>query len=231
MSPNPLVPPALMAGKNLLASSEEWLWLYEIEVPTSPPTTYRLVRSTALVVFRGHRYYPFPIGHGVSQEGSSGNLPSTSLTVSNVTREVMGVLETHGGLVGQTARIICTTRSVAEAGIDGAMSEARYKIMSTTATESTVSMSLSDTPLYDTQVPGQRMMKAYCRHQYRSAGCGYVVPEVNGNFVATCDKTLSGPKGCEMHGASETAAGLTAVHPERFGGFPGIPTPSRGGNV
>ena len=212
MSPNPLVPPALMAGKNLLASSEEWLWLYEVEVPTSPPTTYRLVRSTALVVFRGHRYYPFPIGHGVSQEGSSGNLPSTSLTVSNVTREVMGVLETHGGLVGQTARIICTTRSVAEAGIDGAMSEARYKIMSTTATESTVSMSLSDTPLYDTQ-------------------CGYVVPEVNGNFVATCDKTLSGPKGCEMHGASETAAGLTAVHPERFGGFPGIPTPSRGGNV
>ena len=230
MSPNPLIPPALMAEKNLLASSEEWLWLYEVEVPTSPPTMYRMVRSTAQVEFRGNLYYPFPIGHSVSREDSTGDLPSVSLTISNVTREVMAVLEEHSGLIGQPVKIICTTRGSA-GGSDGAMSESLFKIMGTKATDSAISVSLSDTPLYDTQFPAQRMMRNYCRHQYRSAGCGYIVHPSDSNFVATCDKSLSGPKGCEMHGASEAAALIAVVHPERFGGFPGIPAATMGGGI
>jgi len=230
MSPQSTVDPFLMAEKNLLATGNQWIWLYEIEVPTDPATRYRFIRSPQQITFRGNIYYPFPIMHDVMKESDSGNLPSLTLTVSNVSREIIATLESHNGLIGQPVRIILTNLAGYAQG--QRMLEEDFRIMAMTAGEKACTAQLGDISLYETFFPAQRMMRHYCRHQYRSAACGYNVDVGDGAYLATCDKSLDGPNGCEVHGASETSAGMDpAVHPDRFGGFPGIPTPTTEGSI
>lgn len=229
MSPQTGIDSFLMVEKNLLATGSQWVWLYEVEVPTDPPTRYRFVRTPEEVTFRGNIYYPFPITHTAMRQSESGDLPRLTLTVSNVSREVISTLEAHGGLIGQPARIILTNMDVL--GTEKAVIEQDFRIMTTSVTAEAVGAELSDISMYETFFPGQRMMRHFCRHQYRAAACGYTVPEADANFLSGCDKSLDGANGCTVHGTSETDAGVEVVHPDRFGGFPGIPTPTTEGSV
>lgn len=221
------IPLVFFNEKNLLATGDRWIWLYEIEVPTSPETRYRFVRDMEQVTFRGNIYYPFPVSHSPIKEDIEGSLPTISLTVSNISREVMSTLENYSGLIGQPVRIILTHELALSTG--AAVAEHDFKILGTTATDQAVSAKLGDISLYEVTVPATRMLKHYCRHQYRGSGCGYAVDPADANYIATCDKTLDGPNGCSVHGTSESDAGVAVVHPDRFGGFPGIPTPTTGG--
>jgi lambda family phage minor tail protein L len=221
--------PILLAEKNLLATGGQWVWLYEVEVPTDPPTRFRFVRTPEQITFRGNIYYPFPITHSPMKSTESGDLPSVNLTASNVSREVIATLEAHRGLIGQPARIILT--NMVAIVTNQAVMEQDFRILTMTATEEACVAQLGDISLYENFFPGQRMMKYFCRHQYRSAACGYAVPSSAGAFLSGCDKSLDGQNGCEAHGASETAAGVAVVHPDRFGGFTGIPTPTTEGSI
>jgi lambda family phage minor tail protein L len=222
--------PFFMAEKNALATDGQWLWLYEIEVPTSPPTRYRFAKTNKPVIFRGNTYSPFPITHTVIKQTESGSLPSVTMTVSNVSREIIGTLESYEGLIGQPVRLILT--NLRAISVNQGVIEHDFKIISISATEEAVAAELGDVSMYENFFPSQRMMRHSCRHQYRSAGCGYSVPSTDTtNYLSTCDKSLDGPNGCRVHGTSETAAGVAVVHPGRFGGFPGIPTPTTEGSI
>jgi len=229
MSPQGGIPQGFFTEKNLLATGGQWLWLYEIEVPTDPPTRYRFTRNPEAVTFRTNVYSPFPITHSVVKETDAGDLPTINLTVSNVSREIIGALELHGGLIDQPVRILLTHQEMLLTA--KAVIEHDFKILSTTATEEAVTANLGDISLYETFFPGQRMMRHYCRHHYRSSGCGYAVSTVNAHYLSGCDKSLDGPNGCAVHGTSETNAGVAKIHPDRFGGFPGIPTPTTEGSI
>ena len=227
MSPHPNVPSIALVEKNLLATGERFIWLYEVEVPTSPPTRYRFIRDNQSVTFRGNVYSPFPITHDETRSDNRGNLPTVSLTASNVSRELMSNMNTYGGLVGQPVRIIIVHALTIPTG--KSVWEHDYKIVTSTANDKAVTATLGDLSLYDAKIPAQRMMRFYCRHQYMDAYCGYAVDSSDANFLASCDKSLDGANGCKAHGVSEVAAGLPSLHPERFGGFPGIPEPTTGG--
>ena len=228
MTPSP-IPGSAFAEKNKLATGARFIWLYEIEVPTATATRYRLTSNPDSVTFRGNTYSPFPIAHSEVKQDSEGNLPTITMTVSNVSREVIATLENHAGLIGQPVRIML----VHELSLltNDAVIEQDFKITGSTANDQSVTAQLGDISLYESTVPGHRMMRLYCRHQYRSADCGYSVDSAHANYLSTCDKTLNGPNGCEVHGTSETAAGVTKVHPDRFGGFPGIPAPTTEGTI
>lgn len=225
MSPKPDVQLALFDEKNLLASSTEWLWLYEVTIPESTQVRFRAVASSEQVEFRGNTYYPFPISHQKTTENLAGDTRSVSLTISNVSRELTPYLESHDGLIGQRARIMCTTRSAAaqasESGL--AIVEHDFRVVQCRVTGDSIVLRLDDLSVYDEMFPRQRIHRSFCRFQYRSALCGYAVPSTSDNFLAGCDKTLDGPNGCSAHGQSEIAEGITQAHPQRFGGFPGIP--------
>ena len=97
---------ALSGFKNALATGSRFVWLYEIEVPTATPTRYRFCAQTEPATFRGNDYSPFPITHDVMKEGATGDLPTLSMTVSNISREIAGTLETYNGLIGQAVKIM-----------------------------------------------------------------------------------------------------------------------------
>ena len=221
MSP-PITTPdfASFAGfKNALATGSRFVWLYEIEVPTSTPTRYRLCAQTEEVTFRDNVYSPFPITHGSMQEGADGDLPTMSLTVSNISREIAGTLETYNGLIRQPVKImlVLMTNSYDTTPSSGqAILEWDFKITAMSINDEAASATLGDISLYEVNVPKTSISKRYCRFQYRDSLCGY------GGSQPTCDKSLEGPNGCRAHG------GDSPEHPDRFGGFPGAPTKKSG---
>lgn len=217
-----------------LESGEPWKILYEIEVPTSPPTRLRFVKGTpsaAQLSFRGNLYYPFPVTHASETVDTEGNLQETTITVSNVSREIVTLLEAHQGLVGQPVRIILIHNTELVGGTEQPSLETDYRIASATYTEEAVTARLANHNAYRTNFPALRLMRRTCRYRYRDAKtCGYNVPVASGG-LATCDFSLNGPNGCEEHGANELANGFTVRHPARFGGFPGIPRQPTGGKL
>ena len=227
MSPITNIPDAAFIEKNMLATAGRWLWLYEIEVPVEGSiinNRYRFIRDTDPVTFRGNVYSPFPVTHTVTKQDDRGGLPSVSLSVSNVSREIIATLESNNGLIGQPVRVLLTHEFILTTG--ESIIEHDFKVTGTVATEEGVQMGLGDLSMYDSYVPAQRMLRSYCRHQYRGPGCGYSVDEADTFYLAACDKSLDGPNGCVVHGTSESDAGVAVLHPDRFGGFPGIPVPT-----
>lgn len=223
------IPPTLLQEKNQLATTGQFIWLYDIEVPTTPPTTYRLTRQLASVEFEGYTYVPFPISHGEIIRDQDGDLPLVTVTASNMSREIISTLEAHDGLIGQKVRIILSHSLLS--GESQMIGDEIFEVLSSTATADAVALSLGSSNLFDSTIPKARMARFHCRHQYRSPECGYALPTASGNFLSSCDKTLDGLNGCNVHGASYTAEGLSPIHPDRFGGFPGIPTPQTGGGI
>lgn len=227
--PLPKVPTAVLADKNQLATLERFIWLYEITVPTDPITVYRLTRQPEAIEFEGNTFSPFPISHSTTERDAAGDLPSTGLVVSNMSREVIATLENHDGLIGSTVRIILTHSLVTGASL--LVGEEEFEILTSSATVDAVNFTLGSTNIFDSKIPKQRMARFHCRHIYQSAECGYSLDNSDPNYLSSCDKTLSGLNGCEKHGQSYTDAGLTPIHPDRYGGFPGIPTPTTGGGI
>lgn len=222
------IPINVLQSKNSLATTERFVWLYEITVPSDPPTIYRITSNPGAVTFGQTEdgdaltYSPFPVTHGTIDLDSSGDLPQTTITASNVSRELIATLENYNGLLGQPVRIILAhSLSLGTAGV--AVAEEDFRVIGAQATDASVALTLGSVDLFAAPVPKTRMTRFHCRFVYRSGECGYALPTENANCLLTCDKTLDGPNGCNAHGASYTSAGFTPIHPDRFGGFPGIP--------
>lgn len=224
------LPLSILQEKNQLATLERFVWLYEIRVPSTPVTVYRLCRGPESVSYQGYTYSPFPISHDAITRDQKGDMPEATLTVSNVSREIIGTLEAYDGLIGQTVKIILA-HTLTE-GIDATpVAEETFEVIGSAASTEAATLTLGTSNLFHQALPKMRMMRNQCRHLYRSAACGYALDTADPNFLSGCDKTLDGPNGCKAHGSSYTAAGLEPIHPERFGGFPGIPKATTGGGI
>lgn len=208
---------------NQLESESPWLWLYEIEVPTDPPTRYRLTNNTRAVQFGTNSlgvpltYSPFPIFHGGIKEGSNGNLPSIDVSVGNVSREISQALATYNGLIGQPVVI----RLVQMAELLNAQAQIREDslVRGVRVTQEVVTFTLAAGNLYERQLPARRINSGHCGVFYGGAACGY---DLTTGSLTTCSKLKDGPNGCTEHGDDEVANGLTRRHPERFSAFPGV---------
>jgi phage-related protein len=224
-----VISPQVFQALHRLDSGVALLWLYEVEVPSSPPTRIRMVgNSPSLETFRGNSYYPFPVTHTPVEEDTEGNLSVGSLVVGNITREINTVLTTYNGLIGSSVRIMLVSKADMLSGQP--IIEQDFKIRRIAINAEAITAQLANYNLFNTNFPAQRMMRGHCRFGYRSVGCGYSVPISEGG-LATCDKTYDGANGCTAHGESEVSAGYEQLHPKRIGAFLGIPRPSGGGGL
>jgi phage-related protein len=204
------IPAADLQRARELQSSDPWIWLYEIEVPTTPPTRYRLTPHTSAVQFgtdsagAALTYSPFPISHREMKVSSEGDLPQVSLVVANVTREIQAVLEAHDGLVGQPVKIILANKGTLASATPTL--EEDFEITGVRATDDSIVATLGQHNLWRSLFPGDRILRDHCRFQYKGARCGYT------GGITACDKSLNGANGCVVH-----------ANQDRFGGFPSIP--------
>ena len=225
MSPKPLTP-AVAASKNAQHSGDPLVFLYELEVPTTPPTRIRLTNHDEEVAWRGNTFSRAPLSHSEVIEDTEGNLPQVALAVPNISREIGAVLAAHGGLVGQPVRV--TLLSLADIGSGQPVSEAEFTIASASLTHQSASFRLQVYNPHLAALPGGRISRTSCWYKFRGKRCGYALDEsVTG--AVTCDHTFDGENGCTAKGALYVAAGLEAIHPERFGGYRSVPRQHKGG--
>jgi len=204
-----------------LESQWPWIWLYEIEVPTDPPTRYRLTNFLTKVPFGKNtsgatlEYYPFPIAHSSITADSGGDLTGIEINVGNVSREISQALATYDGLVGQPVVI----RLVNSQDLVNAQAQLRDDsvVKGVRVTNEVVTFTLSPYNLYERMFPPFRIVAQHCRRLYGGPKCGYDL--TTPGALTSCGKTLSA---CEAHGDAEVTAGLDRLHPKRFGAYPGV---------
>lgn len=205
-----------------------WIWLYEFEVPTDPPTRYRITNFTSRVTFgttsRGVPlvYHPFPVVHSEMRETLDGDLPTFQIQCGHASLELAQVLEDHGGFKGQPVTVMLVNSEELATGVPAL--EVVAQVTGCKVTHERVAMSIGSKNLVDAIIPPTRYSRTHCGHAYGDAGCGYDLtnPTLLAAFTS-CSRQRDDANGCEAHGDAEVAAGLPRLHPNNFGADPSIP--------
>ena len=232
----PATPVVFESFRSALEGSSPWAWLVEVEVPTSPPTRYRLTSHTSELVFGSDSagdpitYYPFPLSIEGFDQTKEGNLEEVTLKIANVTREIGATLDTYGGLTGQEVIIRLVNLAT--------LLDSNAQIVHTTTVRSAAvgadvcSFTLSPYNLLSERVPKFRFLQDHCPVLFGGPHCGYAIPATTGETVgtgfSTCPKTRAA---CTLRGDDEVSSNpnssgggtIARQHPERFAGWPGIP--------
>lgn len=208
------------AGK--LRDVSPWVWLLELEIPTTPPTRFRLASNPDPIIFAGQTYSPFPFSVGDIQTTAEGDIPTVEVSVDNAVRQIGFAIDEYDGLTGQKARIMVVNTSDLSNPASAIVEDA--DVQSASVSGQSVTLTLAAYSLYRIVIPGHRYVSRGCRWQFQSAECGYIAVGGATNIVGGgfdfCRKSL---EQCRQRGDDELARAATVLHPKRFGGWPGIP--------
>ena len=213
---------AIIVAKNQRRSIYPWVWLFKADIDGT--NGLHLAGSDVAITYGGVSYSAFPIGISGLDVDAESTLPTPTVVVSNVSREVAQKMEA-GELMDRTCQLYLYSSEAALAIDKGA-----WRIVKVTASLDVATFSLAQYGLMDCQVPARRQERGRCDYVYGGTECRYqsslsnLVAATYPEFAPTsCDLTLDGGNGCRAHGANEVAHGKPRLHPLRFGGLPGIP--------
>jgi phage-related protein len=224
-----------------LHSTKSWWWLFEVQVTDSE--CFRLAANQADVTiwtgssapYTSEVYEAFPIV-APDLEKQFGELEQITLTISNLTLEIMAYLETND-LAGKQVKVrIVNSNALGDVNNKtNFLIDENYEIIGPiTASVDAISVVIGHWSLIRKEVPSDRYHRDRCRHEFKGAWCAFDGTQATSTAVkygydlsavslTVCDKTYSGPNGCRAHGALEAQNVETEFHPRRFGGMPGIP--------
>ena len=189
------LPDALIAAKNQLADTDAWIVLAQLDLDN----TLRLADNTEDVTWDGETYTSFPFKIEVIGETSKGGVPKVTVRVSNITQVLQAEVEAIGGGIGSDVTIsIVHTGNLAETTVPSWT----FQISGCRINSEWCVFTLGAVNPFTRMFPVDRIMKALCRHKFRSTKCGYSGGET------WCDKTLTR---CRVLNNSDA-----------FGGFPGV---------
>lgn len=201
------------------------VWLYAIDVPSSPASKYRLAAYTHPVTFERDSlgvaitYSPGSLSHRDVQADTEGSIPRVALALQNITREAIAILEAYDGLIGQKVRV-CVVR-LSEMPDGDPVSDEVYDVVDSAATEDAVELTLGRAAITSRKFPDLRLSRTQCGWRYGGAGCGY--DTTRAGALTSCSKLIDGPNGCTEHGDDEEGASLPNRHPQRILLFRGAP--------
>lgn len=216
------LPEQFRAQLKKLNNDQAFLLLYEIRVGGGDMALH-VVNNEEPVTFDGLTYQPFPITIGQTSEDTETTLPTPTLTVANITREVQAFILHYRGLLDETVFV----RLVSEAtlGDSGSVDVFEAQIEGLTSDREKVVFTLTQLQVLNLDFPNRRFARARCPFVWGSKECGWgYVPGLPGlnppsgvQIGTPCDKGLDTPSGCRVQGQKYTDAGHTALHPDRFG--------------
>jgi phage-related protein len=217
------LPASYIAAKNTLHATAPWVWL--VEADRDGTNAIRLAGYDSAVVYGGNTYSAFPIGVGGITRDLDGNRQPLEITVSNVSREIGGLLE-DGEFVGRTVKLLLVLSS----DLTSAQDWGTWVVKGATVALDRATFALGLPGDASAQVPARRILRGRCDYRYGDFECGYstslpnAISGTNPNFdPTTCDLTLEGENGCRVHGDNEVANGRARLHPLRHGACPSIP--------
>lgn len=187
---------AAIIEKNKVSTDGVYLLLLTIQYKQEEPI--RLVLNNEKITFKGRKYYPYYFSLSEVKRTST-ELPSCTLTVSNVTGTISRILETYDGASGGKVTVAVINTNIS----DEILQEEHFVIAGATTKKDYVSIKLGCGASLDRRYPNVRIMKDWCPFKFKGVRCGYKGP------LTTCNKTLTD---CRERGNNT-----------RFGGEPTIP--------
>ena len=197
------LPANLILAKNSLQSTSAWLILLDITLTDG--TVLRYVRNPADITYQTNTYTALAFEIDPAIQSSTGEIPTVSLRVSNVTQVLMPYMQSLNGGVGSVVKItVVSSDDLAE---DHSELEIEYEVLSAKASAQWVTWRLG-APRF----PQDRYLDKHCRFRYETAECAY-------SRKTVADVTLSGsnPVSVEV-----TAHGFATGDSIRLAGIAGI---------
>ena len=178
-----LLPTALVIGKNMLASNDAWLLLVDISIPTVPATTVRLVRNNEDITFEGNVYTAFPFDFAPMKTQKTGEIPTVSFKVSNVTRALQVEVEDYDGLVGQEVTLYIVNSALLSENYTELTWV--FTILTCSVSSEWISFGVGAPNPLRRRFPLNRYLSDHCVWRLGGAECKYA------GVDSTCKRTLS----------------------------------------
>lgn len=187
---------AAIIEKNKVSTDGVYLLLLTIRYKKEDPI--RLVLNNEEITFKGDTYYPYYFSLSDVKRASS-EMPSATLSVSNITGTIQKLLEAYDGAGGAKVKVAVINTNLS----DEILEEENFVVTGSTAKKDVISLKLGCSMSLDKRFPSYRIMKDWCPFKYKGIECGCTSP------LATCNKTIID---CRERGNSQ-----------RFGGCPTVP--------
>lgn len=187
---------AAIIEKNRVSTDGVYLLLLTIQYKNEE--AIHLVLNNEKITFKGVDYYPYYFSLSEVKQTST-ELPSCTLTVSNITGTISRILETYDGASGGKVTVAVINTNIS----DEILQEEHFVIAGATTKKDYVSIKLGCGASLDRRYPNVRIMKDWCPFKFKGVRCGYK------GSLTTCNKTLTD---CRERGNNT-----------RFGGEPTIP--------
>lgn len=187
---------ASIIEKNRTTSDGVYLLLLTIQYKNDDPI--RLVRNTENYTFNNNLFYAYYFELSEVKRTTS-ELPTCTLTVSNITGTIQQLLEARDGYGGAKVTVQLVNTNVP----DEVVEEEHFVVQSAISKKETVSISLGMGFSMTKRVPRCRILKDFCPFKYKGEECGAT------SDLVGCDKTLTA---CRARGNSA-----------RYGGCPTVP--------
>lgn len=189
-----------ISEKNKLSSADPWLLLLEINYPNEAPV--RVAWNNEDVVWDGETWLGFPFKLGDMEETKEGEIPALNLTIYDIERKIIPIIDEYGGGVGAEVWI----RVVHSAYLENTIPEFEqdFEIVEVQiGHDFSVNLKLGAEDMSSRRSPQNRFLKGHCRYkEFKGPECGYDGTETE------CSRTF---ERCRELG-----------NQRRFGGFPGI---------
>lgn len=205
---------ALKAEKNKIHGSNAWLALFKVVI--SDTVTVRYVNAPNAIVFDGDTYVPRGIVVDQFVESVDGTLTDAVLSIDDVDRIIQAFLQANE-VRGRNVTITAVHADHLTAAPDTFIRD-KFEIVDWNASDTTVTLTIGHIGITDARFPSTIMTRDTCRWVYKGLECAYSLT------LPSCSKHMEGATGCRSHGDDEEAdTPGSRQHPERFGGYPGIP--------
>lgn len=195
-----------ISEKNKIAGDSVWLVLLEVKIPGA---TLRLVNNNENITWPtvgGNDWTAYPFNLEQIRENSRNEVPSVTIRISNVSRDVQYYLEAADGAVGFP--VVIRVVNSEHLNLTDPELELDYVVKSVTYDAQWVTFTLGGSQHIVRRCPERRYLKDFCPFRYGAIECGVSAATVSS--YPTCNKSL--------------AACRERSNSARFGGHPGIPT-------
>jgi phage-related protein len=192
------LPAALLTAKNNIDEQNPWLVILDIDLKNG--TFLHLVNNNEDITFQSKLYTAIGFEIVPPKESTSGEIPSVTLNISNVTRAIQIYLEELSGAIGAEV-----TMSIINAGLlseDYTELTMIFEVIATKCSAQFATFTLgAPNPLHN-RFPVEQYIAAHCNWRFKSPECAYAGTDT------TCKKTWTD---CKLK-----------LNSTRFGGYPGL---------
>lgn len=170
-------------AKNKLADAYSWRTLVKIEFGTDPGDIMRLNDGTVDLTWNGQTWSAFPFTLETVKEGGKGEVQRVVAKVSNINRAVQYHLEQHAGGIGsQITFYIIYTGDLSETSVPSY----DFEVTGARCDAQWATFTLGGSSPYRQPDPKDRMLKNFCRFDFKDGRCPYT-----GTTFTTCNHTFS----------------------------------------